>query len=90
MNVTNPKVSIFFLAFLPQFTRPELGNVTAQVFLLGALFMVCALIVFSLIALLAGRIGNWFSETKYGEILLNKAAGTIFAALAIKLALSEQ
>lgn len=90
MNVTNPKVSIFFLAFLPQFTRPELGNVTAQVFLLGALFMVCALIVFSLIALLAGRIGNWFSETKYGEMLLNKAAGTIFAALAIKLALSEQ
>lgn len=90
MNVTNPKVSIFFLAFLPQFTRPELGNVTAQVFLLGALFMVCALVVFSLIALLAGRIGHWFSQTTYGEMILNKAAGTIFAALAIKLALSEQ
>ena len=90
MNVTNPKVSIFFLAFLPQFTRPELGNVTAQVFVLGATFMLCALVVFSLIALLAGRVGNWFAQTKHGESLLNKAAGTIFAALAIKLALSEQ
>ena len=90
MNVTNPKVSIFFLAFLPQFTRPELGNVTAQVFLLGALFMVCALVVFSLIALLAGRVGRWFANTKHGESILNKAAGTIFAALAIKLAMSEQ
>lgn len=90
MNVTNPKVSIFFLAFLPQFTQPEQGNVTAQVFLLGALFMVCALVVFSLIALLAGRLGAWFSQTKYGESVLNKVAGTVFAGLAIKLALSER
>jgi len=90
MNVTNPKVSIFFLAFLPQFTRPELGNVTVQVFVLGATFMVCALVVFSLIALLAGRIGAWFAQTKHGESILNKVAGTVFAGLAIKLALSEQ
>ena len=90
MNVTNPKVSIFFLAFLPQFTKPELGNVTAQVFLLGATFMLCALVVFSLIALLAGRVGEWFAKTKHGESILNKAAGTIFGLLAIKLALSER
>lgn len=90
MNVTNPKVSIFFLAFLPQFTKPALGNVTAQVFLLGATFMLCALVVFSLIALLAGRVGDWFAKTKYGESILNKVAGTIFGVLAIKLALSER
>ncbi len=90
MNVTNPKVSIFFLAFLPQFTQAERGNVTIQVFVLGAIFMLCALVVFSLIAFLAGRLGEWFVKTKHGESLLNKAAGTIFAALAIKLALSEQ
>lgn len=90
MNVTNPKVSIFFLAFLPQFTKPDLGNVTAQVFLLGATFMLCALVVFSLIALLAGRVGEWFSKTKRGESILNKVAGTIFGLLAIKLALSER
>ena len=90
MNVTNPKVSIFFLAFLPQFTKPELGNVTIQVFLLGATFMLCALLVFSLIALLAGRVGEWFAKTKRGESILNKVAGTVFGLLAIKLALSER
>ena len=90
MNITNPKVSIFFLAFLPQFTNPEHGNVTAQIFTLGALFMLCAFVVFTLISLLAGRVGNWFSKTKNGEKILNRAAGTIFAALAIKLALSSR
>ena len=90
MNITNPKVSIFFLAFLPQFTHPDSGNVTVQVLLLGTLFMVCALIVFSLIALLAGKLGAWFAKTKSGESILNKVAGSIFAALAIKLALSER
>jgi len=87
MNITNPKVSIFFLAFLPQFTNPQLGNVTGQIFVLGALFMFCAFIVFTLVSLLAGRVGNWFSKTKNGEKILNRVAGAVFAALAVKLAL---
>lgn len=90
MNITNPKVSIFFLAFLPQFTNPQTGNVTLQIFILGALFMVCALCVFSIVALLAGRVGTWFSQTKNGEKILNRVAGTIFAVLAVKLALSSR
>lgn len=90
MNITNPKVSIFFLAFLPQFTNPELGNVTGQIFTLGALFMLCAFVVFTLVSLLAGRVGNWFSKTKNGEKILNRMAGTIFAGLAIKLALTSR
>jgi len=90
MNITNPKVSIFFLAFLPQFTNPQMGNVTVQIFVLGALFMLCAFTVFSLIALLAGRVGNWFSKTKNGEKILNRIAGTVFAALAVKLAFTSR
>lgn len=90
MNITNPKVSIFFLAFLPQFTQPANGSITLQIVILGGVFMLCALIVFSLIALLAGRIGGWFSRTKNGETVLNRIAGGIFVALAIKLALSEK
>lgn len=90
MNITNPKVSIFFLAFLPQFTNSEVGNVTGQIFMLGALFMLCAFVVFTLVSLLAGRVGNWFSKTKNGEKILNRIAGTVFAALAIKLALSSR
>lgn len=90
MNITNPKVSIFFLAFLPQFTNPEVGNVTGQIFTLGALFMLCAFVVFTLISLLAGRVGAWFSKTKNGEKILNRVSGTIFAALAIKLAFTSK
>ncbi|WP_263832508.1 LysE family translocator [Sulfurospirillum oryzae] len=90
MNITNPKVSIFFLAFLPQFTNAEIGNVTAQIFTLGALFMLCAFVVFSLVSLLAGRVGAWFAQTKSGEKILNRAAGTIFAVLALKLAFASK
>ncbi|WP_024955401.1 LysE family translocator [Sulfurospirillum arcachonense] len=90
MNITNPKVSIFFLAFLPQFTNPANGSITLQIFMLGAIFMLCAFIVFSLIAILAGKLGNWFNQSKNAENILNKVAGTIFAGLAIKLALSER
>lgn len=90
MNITNPKVSIFFLAFLPQFTNPNLGSVTIQIFILGAIFMLCALVVFSLIALVAGKLGNWFNKSENAENILNKIAGTVFAGLAIKLALSER
>jgi len=90
MNITNPKVSIFFLAFLPQFTNPQNGNVTIQIFILGALFMLCALVVFSSIALVAGKLGNWFNRSPNAENILNKLAGTVFAGLAIKLALSER
>ncbi|MDD3343982.1 MAG: LysE family translocator [Sulfurospirillaceae bacterium] len=90
MNVTNPKVSIFFLAFLPQFTNIANGHVTLQIFTLGAIFMVWAFIVFCLIALMAGKIGAWFAQTKHGEKILNRAAGSIFALLAVKLALAER
>lgn len=90
MNITNPKVSIFFLAFLPQFTNAANGHVTLQIFSLGAIFMLWAFVVFSLIALLAGKIGAWFSQTKYGEKILNRVAGSIFALLAVKLALAER
>ncbi|NCD11642.1 MAG: LysE family translocator [Epsilonproteobacteria bacterium] len=87
MNIANPKVSIFFLAFLPQFTNPALGNVTLQIFSLGALFMLCAFMVFVGVSLLAGRIGAWFMRTQNGEKILNRIAGTVFAGLALKLAL---
>lgn len=90
MNVTNPKVSIFFLAFLPQFTSPQNGSITLQIFTLGAVFMVCALVVFSLIAFLSSKIGAWFTQTKNGERILNRLAGTVFTALALKLVLTQR
>jgi threonine/homoserine/homoserine lactone efflux protein len=85
MNVTNPKVAIFFLAFLPQFVSLERGPVTLQILLLGAIFMMGALLVFSAIAAFAGYIGEWLRQSKRAQVALNRVAGIVFVALALRL-----
>jgi threonine/homoserine/homoserine lactone efflux protein len=89
MNVTNPKVSLFFLAFLPQFTSPESGALAPQIFLLGAIFIVIALMIFSAIAVLAGTLGGWLHSSPKAQIYLNRLAGAVFVGLALKLATSS-
>lgn len=85
MNITNPKVSIFFMAFLPQFTDPAHGSITLQLILLGLIFIVVMIAVFSLISQLAGTIGTWLSKSGKGEKILNIVACIVFVSLAIKL-----
>jgi len=86
MNVTNPKVSIFFMAFLPQFAAPEHGQIALQVFFLGGVFIIVALCIFSAIALVSGVLGNWLRESHRAQVYLNRVAGAVFAALALRLA----
>lgn len=90
MNVTNPKVSIFFLAFLPQFTRPEQGHLPLQMLVLGAIFILATLLVFGAISLLAGVLGQWLRRSARAQQLLNKTAAAVFAALALKLAAASR
>lgn len=90
MNITNPKVSIFFLAFLPQFTNPNLGSVSFQMLLLGTLFIVATILVFSSIALLSGILSEVFNKSEKSQKILNKLASFVFIALAIKLATTKQ
>lgn len=58
MKVSNPKVAIFFLAFLPQFAEPVNGSVPEQIIILGALFMASAFVVFAAIAWRRLKFGN--------------------------------
>ena len=90
MNITNPKVSIFFLAFLPQFTDPSRGSLPLQIFMLGGLFMASAFVVFGMIATLAGTIGTWLNESTKAQIMLNRVGATVFVLLALKLATAGQ
>ena len=85
MNITNPKVTIFFLAFLPQFTSPNHGALVPHIFLLGGLFILVSLIIFSTIAFMAGSLGNWLNTSPKAQIYLNRIAGTVFILLALKL-----
>jgi len=86
MNITNPKVAIFFLAFLPQFTTPDAGAITRQMFILGIIFIVLALVIFTIIACLAGLIAGWLQGSAKAQIMLNRLAGLVFTGLAMRLA----
>lgn len=87
MNATNPKVALFFLAFLPQFTDPSLGSVTAQIVFLGGLFLLATLWVFGSIAWFAGGISERFISAPRAQVVLNKLAAIVFGILALRLIL---
>ena len=90
MNVLNPKVALFFLAFLPQFTNRSAGGIPLQMVLLGFLFMAQALVIFTLIGFFSGSVGGWISKRpRAGQYFAWLAAG-IFALLGVRLALAER
>ncbi len=86
MNLTNPKVTLFFLAFLPQFTSPEHGSLAAQSMTLGGLFMLSTLVVFGAIAWSAGAIGERLRRRPGIQTLLHRLTAVVFVGLAIRLA----
>ncbi len=90
MNITNPKVSLFFLAFLPQFTDPTRGPMVPQILLLGVLFIVSTILIFGGISLLAGGIGARLRQSAKAQRLLNRIAAGVFIALAVKLAMARR
>ena len=90
MNVTNPKVSIFFLAFLPQFADPNRGPISLQMVLLGGIFIIATILVFGSAALIGGTLGDWLNRSEYAQKVMNRVAGSVYIGLALKLATVER
>lgn len=81
-NVLNPKVALFILAFLPQFTDPALGPVYLQMLALGALFALTGFFITSAYAIAASAFGSVLRKRMRA---LNKLTSIIFAGLAVRL-----
>ncbi|MEU6994575.1 LysE family translocator [Streptomyces sp. NPDC046465] len=81
-NLLNPKIVLFFAAFLPRFTSPEHGPLWLQLLALGLIFLVMGLAWDSTIGLFAGRLGQGLVRGRRTAVTVNLAAGVTFAALA--------
>jgi len=89
-NVLNPKVALFFLAFLPQFIHPEKGNTAVQILLLGSWFNFSGTVVNITVAVLFGKLGNWLSDKQWFVKWQNKITGFLLIVLGLKVALSSR
>ena len=85
MNASNPKVALFFLAFLPQFVDPAYGPVTGQIVMLGGVFALATILVFGAIALLAGRYAERLNASARRRAWLNRGVSLVFLFLAVNL-----
>jgi threonine/homoserine/homoserine lactone efflux protein len=90
MNVLNPKVALFFLAFLPQFISPAAGHLPLQMLLLGAIFMVQAVAIFSLFGWFSGTIGSKLLAQPQLAKYFDWLTAGVFTSLGVKLALAER
>ncbi len=89
-NLANPKVILFFVAFLPQFIVRGGAPAVLQFVVLGGLFLLVGLVLDVAIGILAGRIGEAVRRREWVTRLLDRLAGTIFAGIGLRMALSDK
>lgn len=89
IDILNPKVAIFFMAFLPQFLREDHGSTAFQLMYLGMIVILVALFVEAIIVMLAAKIAGKFRDNKQYSIWLDRIVGTVFVALGLKLVTSS-
>jgi len=88
-NAINPKVVLFFLAFLPQFVDVSRGDVQWQLGLLGVLFTAQAAVLFGLLGLFSGSVGVWLNRRPSAGQWLDRLAGVVFVGLGLRMVLTR-
>ncbi len=88
-NAINPKVVLFFLAFLPQFVLPAQGQADWQVAALGLTFTAQAALLFGLLGFFSGAVGQWLKARPGAGAWLDRLAGAVFVALGLRLVLAR-
>ena len=89
-NVLNPKIAIFFLAFLPQFVDKGSSHVTLQMAFLGIMFAGFGLCFLLIVGYSSGTIGRWLMDRPRYAQFFQRLAGGILIGLGIRLALTEK
>ncbi|MBX9349709.1 LysE family translocator [Chromobacterium vaccinii] len=88
-NAINPKVVLFFLAFLPQFINPAQGAVGLQTAILGALFTLQGALIFGALGYFSGHVGQWLAKSRKASQWLDRIAGAVFIGLGLRLILAR-
>jgi len=89
-NVSNPKIVLFFVAFLPQFVDPASAHPTRDLVFLGVLYAVMALPVKAAVGLAAGTFSERVLRSPRALAWMNRASGAVLLALGVRLAVSER
>lgn len=90
INILNPKLSIFFLAFLPQFMSATTLNPTLEMAYLGLVFMLLTFLVFIIYGAFAARLSSYVMKKPLVLKWFNRSLAGVFASLSLKLALTER
>jgi threonine/homoserine/homoserine lactone efflux protein len=88
VQLLNPKIAIFFLAFLPQFVDSSGGPVALQILVLGTIFTLLAVLSDGAYVLLAGAVGGWLRSGRRARRTLVKVSGGVYIGLGVSAALS--
>jgi threonine/homoserine/homoserine lactone efflux protein len=89
-NLSNPKIAIFYFAFLPQFVAPQALHPTLSVFVLGLLFAALTFVVKAPVGLSAGVLSAWLRARPVVVAWLHRASGAVLVGLGVKLALERR